>query len=139
MTTTFSISTIASNAKTAAHAATLARFGFSSRAGTRDGKPVLEILSRGFVKEMKISSTNPEEAFRALAAQGMLCTYSTKFFFVDASGSLDPTVHKKKDGTPSSTPFFGVPACVRLGAMSAFVVSPLGTFDPATGKVTVSK
>jgi len=139
MTTMYSIATINVNAKTAAHAAVLARFGFSSRAGTRDGKPVLEVLSRGFVKEMKVSSANPEEAFRALAAQGLLATYSTKFFFVDASGSLDPTIHKKKDGTPSSNPFFGVPACIRLGTMSAFVVSPLGTFDPATGKVTVSK
>lgn len=133
------IATIAANKNTSGHAATLGRFGFSTRPAMRDGKEVLEVLANAFAKEVNIRKGREEDAFRALAQQGVLCTYSTKFRFMNEAGTgLDPAMHTKKDGTIVQA-WFGVPACLKLKAFSAFVVSPLGDFDPQTGVTTVTK
>ena len=133
------IATIIINKSTAGHAGTLARFGYSTRPAIRDGKEVLEVLATSYAKEVTIMKNKEEDAFRALAQQGTLCTYSTKFRFMNEAGSaLDPAMHTKKDGTIVQA-WFGVPACLKLKGLSAFVVSPLGDFDPQTGVTTVTK
>lgn len=124
------IATISLNKNTKNHNAVLSGAGFRTRVVDN----ALQILCSGYVEQIALPQGREEETLRALAAKGMLLTYQTKVWFVDAEARYyRPDVHK------AGKPLVGVPACLKLGALSAFVVSPLGDFDPATGAITVTR
>ena len=99
-TTNTNIGTIKSGKNTKGHAANLRRMGYE----VNEKGDELEVQVSGFVSHLDLSVS--QDALKEVIAQKAALTYQSKIIF--------------KDGKT----LFGVPACMRLGALSCLVMKP---------------